>query len=769
MSPRERLGGHPPPGSENGSPVAVRLRVLGRVQGVGFRPYVLRLAQTCQLVGWVKNTPQGVVAHLEGRPGDIAAFRSRFRGQAPPAAEIHEVYEQSVEPSFDRTFEVVESDSKGGNVLVAITPDLATCGQCLSEFGDPTDRRFAYALSGCTDCGPRFTQLLAPPFDRDRTAMAIFPPCPDCLAEYGSPADRRFHAQNIACARCGPRLWVEDAGSTEGTIDRTRNDASVLAQAAEWLRTGRIVAVKGIGGFHLLCDATATEVVRLLRQRKRREGKPLAILFADRRQLEGHVFVDEAEWAALSGASAPIVVMKRRPESTLAEGVTPGMGTIGAFMAYTLLHRELARLADRPLVATSANASDEPMPIDNGTARATLADVADHFLMNDRPIVRHADDSVVRVIGGRPVPIRVGRGLAPVRLLLPRALPPILAAGGHLKSAIALSRGREILLGQHIGDLATPASRRRYRETVADFCQLVGVKPERIVCDRHPDYFTTRFARESDLPVTAVQHHHAHITACLAEFGERGPVLGIAWDGTGYGDDGTIWGGEFLLVDGARSERVGSLWPFPLLGGDRAAREPRRSAAGVCFEAREPLPLSHFSETEHSLLDAGLRASTSARSSTSAGRLFDAWAVFLGLPGRITYEGEAAMGLEDIADPCVTDELSVKIVEESGPFYRVDWRPWVAETRWLLERGTAKSNVAARFHNALARACLDVARAVGRETVVLSGGCFLNRLLSERTESLLAGAGFRVLTHRHVSPGDGGLAVGQLWAAALEE
>jgi hydrogenase maturation protein HypF len=409
------------------------------------------------------------------------------------------------------------------------------------------------------------------------------------------------------------------------------------------------------------------------------------------------------------------------------------------------------------------------MPIDNAAARATLAEVADHFLMNDRPIVRHADDSVVRVIARRAVPIRVGRGLAPVRLLVPRALPPLLAAGGHLKSAVALSRGREILLGQHIGELATPAARTRYRDTVADFCQLLGVKPERIVCDRHPDYFTTRFARESGLPVVAVQHHHAHIASCLAEYGERGPVLGIAWDGTGYGDDGTIWGGEFLLVDGARSQRIGSLWPFRLLGGDRAAREPRRSAAGACFEAREPLPSFLFSETEQSLLSVGMRASTSARGCTSAGRLFDAWAVFLGQPGRITYEGEAAMGLEDLADPRVTDELSIKIIEEPGPFYRLDWRPWVAETRWLLSGGTAKSNVAARFHNALARGCLEVARAVGRETVVLSGGCFLNQLLSERAQSLLAGAGFRVLTHRHVSPGDGGLAVGQLWAAALED
>ena len=417
-------------------------------------------------------------------------------------------------PVIDRTFQVVESDSEGESVLVAITPDLATCGRCLSEFRDPQDRRFAYALSGCTDCGPRFTQLVAPPFDRDRTAMAIFPPCPDCLAEYASPADRRFHAQNIACARCGPGLWLEDAG---GPTERSTGQATmraVLARAGEWLRSGRIVAVKGIGGFHLLCDATVE-----------RRRPPIAPAQAARRETAGRAFcrssparaaccfVDDAEWAALSAAAAPIVVLNRRPESTVAEGVTPGWAPSAHFWPIhccTVSWRgwPIGRwLPPVPMRAMSR------CQFDNGAARARLAEVADHFLMNDRPIVRHADDSVVRLIGGRPVPIRVGRGLAPVRLASDRA--PCRRSwrrAGHLKSAIALSRGREILLGQHIGDLATAAARRRYRETVADFCQLLGVKPERIVCDRHPDYFTTRFARESELPVIAVQHHHAHIT-----------------------------------------------------------------------------------------------------------------------------------------------------------------------------------------------------------------------------------------------------------------
>jgi hydrogenase maturation protein HypF len=348
-----------------------------------------------------------------------------------------------------------------------------------------------------------------------------------------------------------------------------------------------------------------------------------------------------------------------------------------------------------------------------------------------------------------------------------RELPPLLASGGHLKSAAAFTRGREILLGQHIGDLATPAARRRYHETVDDLRQLLRVTPQGIVCDRHPDYFTTRFARESGLPVTAVQHHHAHVCSCLAEHDEHGPVLGIAWDGTGFGDDGTIWGGEFLLVDGGRFERIGSLWPFPLVGGDRAAREPRRAAAGVCFEAAESLLVGLFSESEQPLFEAALRGSSTTMTTTSAGRLFDAWAVLLGLPGRISYEGEAALRLEDMADERETEELSVTVTTQSGPFYRLDWRAWVAETRQLLKRGVPAQSVAARFHNALARGCLEVARVVGRETVVLTGGCFLNRLLSERAERLLTRDGFRVLTHRRVPPGDGGLAVGQIWAASF--
>jgi hydrogenase maturation protein HypF len=638
----------------------------------------------------------------------------------------------------------------------------------MAEFLDPADRRFGYALSGCTGCGPRFTLLSAPPFDRTRTALAAFPPCPECRGEYERESDRRFHAQNVACVACGPRPWLEEGGGPPGRPGLPETDLAVVARAGRLMREGRVIAVKGIGGFHLLCDATDPEAVRRLRRGKRRERKPLAVLFADLAQLGSHAYVDEMERAALADAAAPIVLLHRRTDSPLAAEVAPGLRTVGAMLAYSPLHLALVREAGRPLVATSANACDEPMPIDDDAARSGLVGIADALLMHDRPILRHADDSLVRLIGGRAVPLRVGRGLAPVRLPLPLDLPPTLATGGHLKSAVALACGREVLLGQHVGDLDTPSARRRYRETVADLCRLLGIRPERIVCDEHPDYYTTQFAQDSGLPVTAVQHHHAHVAACLAEHGERGPALGIAWDGTGHGADGTTWGGEFLVVEGGGYRRVGSLWPFPLVGGDRAAREPRRSAAGICQAAGEPsLAAGMFNAAEWRVLSAALRSPRAAMTCTSVGRLFDAWAALLGLGGRSAYEAEAALRLEEMADDAEEGEFPVSVVPGPGPFYRLDWRPWLAETRRLWHDDTPTSVLAARFHNTLARGCLEVARAVGCGTVALTGGCFQNRRLSERVERLLAQGGFCVLTHRRVPPGDGGLAVGQIWAAAL--
>ena len=764
---------------------AVRMCLLGRVQGVGFRPFVVRLATGLELAGWVRNTPDGVVIHLEGPVDRLAAFRERVVREIPPAAEIHAITVEEEQEKGCVGFSIRPServkDAAGAGAMpqvrVVITPDLAVCPACLAEFDSDDDRRHGFALSGCTDCGPRFSFQTSAPFDRERTTMVDFPPCPECLREYTDPSDRRFHAQNIACPRCGPRIHLEMSGDSgamphSGYPSANSTDLPVLEQASCLLRDGKILAVKGVGGFHLLCDATSAQAVHKLRDRKLRDRKPLAVLFLDVGQVSGHAEVDEAARAALLGAESPIVLLRRRASSTLADDVAPGLSTVGAFLAYTPLHRALVRMVNRPLVATSGNASDEPMPIDNDVARAELGQIADAFLVHNRRILRHADDSLVRTIGGRPVPIRIGRGLAPVRIELPIEPPALLATGGHLKAAVAFTRGRELFLGQHIGDLDTPGARGRYVENVADLARLFGVEPTRIVHDAHPDYFTTRYAEERGLPCLVVQHHHAHIMACLAEHGEHGPALGIAWDGTGYGDDGTIWGGEFLKVDGPNYRRVGSLWPFALVGGDRAAREPRRSAAGVCFAAGEVIPGElDFSSAEHTLLLSALRSPRASMVTTSAGRLFDAWAALLGIAHHSAYEAEAAMRFEDLADRSEQGAFEVSIVDHSGagesPLHRLDWRPWVAETRQRLAQGHSPSRLAACFQNALAVGSLHIARRAGLETIVLGGGCFQNRLLTERMTDLLARDGFRVLTHRRVPPGDGGLAVGQIWAATL--
>jgi hydrogenase maturation protein HypF len=758
---------------------AKRFRVLGRVQGVGFRPSVARLAAHLQLHGWVKNTSDGVVIHLEGGADALESFPDRLREDQPPAAEIHAIEAEDAAVQGLLGFKILPSDASGnpgdasspGRVL--ITPDLAVCSACLAEVDNPDDRRHGFALNGCTDCGPRFSIQVSAPFDRERTTMLDFRRCPECEREYADPMDRRFHAQNIACPICGPRLWLESFGQKSTGPSEHAHDLDVLDQVATLLREGRIVGAKGIGGFHLLCDATAPTAVARLRERKRRDRKPFAVLFRDLSQVSEYAEIDEASRLALVDPSAPIVLVQRRGDSRLAEGLAPGLSTVGAFIAYTPLHRSLVQRLGRPMVATSANPTDEPMPVDNEVARRELSGLADVLLLHDRRILRHADDSVIRIIRGAGVPVRIGRGLAPVRIELPFEPPPFLATGGQLKAAIAFTRGRELFLGQHIGDLETLPAQRRFAENVSDLTRLFGTEPTRIAHDLHPDYFTTRFAEKSGLKRLAVQHHHAHVMACLAEHGERGPALGIAWDGTGYGDDGTIWGGEFLRVEGTHCVRVGSLWPFRLVGGDRAAREPRRSAVGVCHAAEEALPEgTGLTGAELSLLRSALKSSGASMTTTSAGRLFDAWASLLGVAHVSAYEGEAAMRLEEIADPAEREGFSTSLVEcpdaKGTPIRRIDWRPWVAETGRLRSRGEPVSRLSARFHNALVASSLEMAQQVGVETVVLSGGCFMNRFLTARLAEKLEECGFRVLVHRRVPPGDGGLAVGQLWVAALQ-
>ena len=747
---------------------AARLIVTGRVQGVGFRPFTARLAVELGLAGWVRNTTRGVEIQLEGDRELIDRFRERLIADAPAAARIDSLMEERAPRESRTSFQVAESEAQGVRDTET-APDRAVCPECASEFDDPTDRRYGYALSSCVVCGPRFTVQIEAPYDRDRTTMRDFPPCPICSHEYNSIFNRRFHAETLCCPVCGPVLSLYDPQIDSYPHDNTRyDDWGVLVRAAERIREGGIVAVKGIGGFHLICNATSNAAVEALRERKRRGRKPFAVLFADRESLEQRLEVDDAEWDLLASPAAPIVPLRRRAGCDLAGAIAPGLASVGAMLAYSLIHYGLLEAAGVPLVATSGNASNEPMPIENDAAVAEIKTIADLFILHNRRIVRHADDGVSRVIAGRPVPIRIGRGSAPVELRMPFETPAIMGAGGHMKAAVAFARGGSIVLGQHIGDLDTLAIRRRYRSTADDLRELIGGRPEWIAHDLHPDYESTRYADESGLKNIPIQHHHAHIASCMAEHGETGPVLGIAFDGTGLGDDGAIWGGEFLVVDRRGYRRIGSILPFRLAGGDRAAREPRTCAAGVCVAAGLPIPRElGFSDKQVVMLESILRSPRAAAVCTSAGRLFDAWGALVGMSERADYEGEAAIRFEEIADPAERRVWPIEITGDDRGMLLIDWRPWVVETLASIRRGIAPGIVAAVFHRSLAEACVAIARRTGIDKIALSGGCFQNKLLSEILIERLIKENFQVLTHYAIPPGDGGLAVGQVWAAAL--
>ena len=754
---------------------ARQIEITGRVQGVGFRPFVARLAQALGLSGWVLNTGQGVKIHAQGEQSQLQAFQARLMSEAPPASVILTVTSVEASAGSFEGFSIIESQPLGQTqdlhlCRLVIAPDLTICPTCLVETTEPANRRFGYALNSCTDCGPRFTLQSAAPFDRPRTTMADFTLCGECAGEYRNPNDRRFHAQNIGCPQCGPRLWLETAhGQVLVEPDAAPNHNQALNQAAEILRSGRLLAAKGVGGFHLLCDATSHAAVQQLRLRKKRDRKPFAVLFRDRTQLSSHVECSDQDWDLLRGPVTPILLLDRLPESTLAAEVAPGLPSVGAMLPCNALQAGLLARLHIPLIATSANLSNEPIPIENEVARRDLSEIADAFLIHNRRILRPADDTVIRRIRSVAVAVRIGRGLAPLRLEVGRELPPMLAAGGHQKAALAVSRGRELFLSPQIGDLDTPSAYRRYQEQATDLCHLLSVTPQAIIHDLHPDYASTRYAKQRGLPAVAIQHHQAHVLACMAEHGETGPALGVALDGTGFGPDGTTWGGEFLAVERGQWQRVGSLWPFSLVGGDRAAREPRFAALAVCAEAAAPWPANDgFRESERAFLRQALASTSLAQQTTSAGRLFDAWAALLDVCQVSTYESEAAMRLEAQAETVqhTVRPLPVHVVVTHG-LLRLDWRPWVHETQQAVAAGVSPAQLSARFHEGLAAGIVQIAQQVGTHTVVLSGGCFLNRRLSERTFDLLQAKGFRVLTHRQIPPGDGGLAIGQLWAAAM--
>ncbi|HXK43646.1 MAG TPA: carbamoyltransferase HypF, partial [Anaerolineae bacterium] len=767
---------------ENVPARALRISITGVVQGVGFRPFVYNLARRLGVRGWVLNHSGGVDIEAEAAPETLTAFLAALRAEAPPLARIASLEATPIPSNGYTTFEIRHSEAQEGR-FVLISPDVATCPDCLRELFDPADRRYRYPFINCTNCGPRFTIITDIPYDRPYTTMRVFPLCDACRAEYENPADRRFHAQPNACPECGPHLTLLAQGAATA--------AGALADAVERLLKGEIVAVKGLGGFQLACDATAAEAVQRLRERKHRPHKPFAVMVASLEEARLYCEISPEEAALLTSPQAPIVLLRRRtPDGAVGQAsvvpeVAPNQHTLGLMLPYTPLHHLLLHDVGRPLVMTSGNLSEEPIAKDNDEALERLADIADAFLLHDRDIYARYDDSVVQVSrfanpkSGSPTPklqiMRRARGYAPFPIPLPFEVGQVFAAGPLLKNTFTLTRERYAFVSQHIGDLENLETLEHYEAALATYQRLFRIAPERVVCDLHPDYLSTRFAedfaRAHGLPApTRVQHHRAHLAACLADNGwprDGGPVIGVALDGTGYGDDGAIWGGEWFLGDYDGMRRVAHLEPLPLPGGDAATRAPWRIAVAYLHALLEPedfpadLCFAGFCPGEAGFIRQQIEKGLNVPRTTSMGRLFDAVSALLGVRSEISYEAQAAMELEQLA------------------WGAQDWRPFpfaieddvvrlaplfyaLLET---LERGVALPDIAARFHATVARMVLEVCvrlrDASGVTTVALSGGVFQNALLLDLTVPVLEAADFDVLVHHQVPCNDGGLSLGQ--------
>lgn len=742
--------------TDSAQPATQRLRLTlhGAVQGVGFRPFVYRLATELNLTGWVLNSSAGLIVEVEGPAEDLKTFEQRLEAERPAASVVTLRESAPVAIAGSTSFEIRLSDHDSGKT-VNVLPDLATCHECRKELFDPANRRFEYPFTNCTNCGPRYTIVVDIPYDRPNTTMRTFELCPDCREEYENPANRRFHAQPNACPDCGPQL--------DGRIEDT----------AEALLQGEIVALKGTGGFQLLADARQPAAVARLRQRKHREEKPFALMMPSLEMAREYCEISHAEVQLLESQAAPIVLLKPKAGTDIAWNVAHCSPYLGVMLPYSPLHHLLMQECRFPLIATSGNRSDEPICIANDEAAERLKDIADHFLMHNRPIVRACDDSVVRLTRGRGGILRRARGYAPLGVRVPRELPAVLAVGGHLKNTVAIAVGRDVFLSQHIGDLDTLEARGAFERAIADLCRLYEFTPEAVVCDMHPDYASTQWAERSGLPMIRVQHHQAHVAGCAAENNIDGPYLGVSWDGTGYGLDGAIWGGEFFRVEGNQFERVAHLRSFRLPGGDAAVREGWRSAAALLYEGfpetllwEVGVPGPECYVDDHGRIHGSastrkdseqiytmLKRALNVTPTTSVGRLFDAVASLTGLAQQNRFEGQAAMLLEN--------EIGALRTEEAYSLPDGDWAPLVAAVLEDVKAKVLVPRIAARFHNALVAWIAEVASQVGLKQVVFSGGVFQNRYLTERAGAVLESRGFLVYTHRQVPPNDGGIALGQ--------
>ena len=753
-----------------------QIRVRGVVQGVGFRPFVYRLALELHLAGHIGNDTNGVTIEVEGSEATVAAFLERLRSEAPQMARIDSLDTDERTPTGEVAFRIVHSEVLG-RVSTGIPADTATCADCLRELMDPADRRYRYPFLNCTNCGPRFTITRRIPYDRPQTSMAAFPMCAECQAEYDDPLNRRFHAQPNACWKCGPCVWLCDAQGAEMPAE------DPVRSTIERQLDGDVMAIKGIGGFHLSVDATNEAAVVRLRDRKKRYGKPLAVMVRDVEAARSMCLLTGEEEALLQSPARPIVLARAREGNCIAPSVAPGVPWLGVFLPYApLQHLLFADARVRALVMTSANLSEEPIAIDNDEARRRLSEIADAFLMHDRDIVQRCDDSVMAVVDGAPQLMRRARGFVPMGIPLPPNVaggdtPPLLAVGGHLKSVFTLARGRFAYQSQHLGDLENLSGLDFFEESLAHLMRTFEIDPQTVVHDLHPGYLSTTWAKkwaaERGLPTIAVQHHHAHVAGCMAEHGLEGPAIGLALDGTGYGTDGRIWGGEVLIAELHAFERFAHLEYVPMPGVDAAVKEPWRIAFAILsrivgYDVERAAGLAGASEQEARVLDRMIDRGVNAPLTSSLGRLFDAVAAVVLGRGNVDYDAQVAIELEALA------------VDQPDRLWRMDYVPELFDVEGSLElktgrmwravlddlrRGVPKQRIAEQFHAGISEgfiwAASNARTKTGIDQVVLSGGCMHNRRLARLLRTGLEEEGFRVCAHRQVSPGDGGLSYGQ--------
>jgi hydrogenase maturation protein HypF len=755
-----------------------RFTVRGVVQGVGFRPFVYQLAVSLGLSGWVLNSSRGVVIEVEGESANLSEFGRRLVAEAPPLSQIHSLEAEQIPPIGEVGFAIRESREQ--DVPSPVIPaDVAICSACAAEMDNPTDRRHNYPFINCTDCGPRFTIIEGIPYDRERTTMRVFTMCPQCRAEYQDPRTRRFHAEPNACPACGPHVWINSSPPAELSLEAS---LAAVHKAAELLRSGSIVAIKGLGGFHLACDARNSQAVARLRSRKRRAAKPFAVMCRDTDEVRRLCVVSTEEEKHLKSPQSPILLLRKRPNCELAPEVAPDNLYLGVMLPYTPLHRLLMKHSPPTLVMTSGNLSEEPIAHDNDEARKRLSGIADEFLLHNRPILSPCDDSVARVFRGELCLIRRSRGFVPKSIPLPMDGPDILACGAEQKNTFCIARGGLAVLSQHIGDMENAETIDYFERAVRHFRNLFRANPDVVAHDMHPGYHSTTFARlhseSTGARLVAVQHHHAHIVSCMVEHGLEGPVIGVAFDGTGYGTDGTVWGGEFLVVDYSSFQRFGRLRLVALPGSEAAIRRPHRMAYAHLLDTfgKEEAAkiasdlLADLSKEERQVVEIQIARGINSPTTSSAGRLFDAVSSLLGFRGEADYEGHPAVHLEMLAEsdsePTAPLPYAVQHLDEQ---FVIDTRPIIREVVLRIRAGQSPESIAAAFHATLAEAIADVCRRISEETglntVCLSGGCFQNALLLDKTINRLTEKGLTAYWQCAVPPNDGGLSLGQVAVA----